>query len=208
MGLANKALHETVSNPRKSWRRRTCLDLAARRFGFSPPGPEASRSPTQLRALLAAFMRAGVAIATRKTACAHTEPMQLLSVPCMWLLKRVRRYSHIVCDICDGTVVRAGDKLDTGVVTGIVPPLLPLLLEACGPTTELTVSIQPAQGKQVVPKRKLCLPITEQRPCDNFVMLLTYLVYVMRQMGPLRSAKVLSFQSSTNPHKNVVPIPL
>ena len=49
------------------------------------------------------------------------------------------RYSHIACDFCDAYMLEWMDDPDKG--TARFPPLLPSLLAACAPSTELSLSV-------------------------------------------------------------------
>ncbi len=74
----------------------------------------------------------------------HVESYRM---PCRWLQKRMRRYSHIICDFCDATMLERSEDAGEGSASCAVPPLLPSLLAACAPSAELKLYVAPGQGK-------------------------------------------------------------
>ena len=69
-------------------------------------------------------------------------------MPCRWLLKRVKRYSHIACVFRD---LNSGiEELDEGISTCSIPPLLPSLVADCAPTARLSLSLGLLDGELAV----------------------------------------------------------
>ena len=63
---------------------------------------------------------------------------------CRWTKKRMRRYSHIDSEFCSSTMYeRRGTKENA---SWTVPPLLPSLLMACGPSAQLSLSVLGYRG--------------------------------------------------------------
>lgn len=74
----------------------------------------------------------------------------IVLMACRWLEKRVRRYSHIECDFNDKSMVGLSGTSDSAPANGVVPPLLPSLLAACAPSTELSLSVMSSEGKPAI----------------------------------------------------------
>lgn len=76
---------------------------------------------------------------------ASAQPISL-RVPCRWRLKRARRYSHIICNVCHEVMLQGSDTLAKRPADRAIPYALPTLLAACDLSAELALSVTPGKG--------------------------------------------------------------
>ena len=73
-------------------------------------------------------------------------------MPCRWFQKRLKRYTHILCDTYEAAMLspqtyRARRGFDKWIPSCTMPPLLSKLLAGCAPATQLSLHVQRNQGK-------------------------------------------------------------
>ena len=68
-------------------------------------------------------------------------------LPCRWLHQRIRRYSHITCNLFLARMLTLKDEPEKYTSDCVVPPVLPYLLAACAPSTELSLEVPFTLGK-------------------------------------------------------------
>ena len=148
--IANKGLHSILSRPSHAGPCKTPLNLkgaafpklagSVRKFPKGPLTSRASRWYSQLRCFYS-----GCASSPCHDLSAHSDAT---GMPCRWIQKRVKRYSHINCDFDDATMRE--QAICIGMWTAIKPPLLPSLLAACAPSAELSLHAGSLEGRPAV----------------------------------------------------------
>ena len=68
-------------------------------------------------------------------------------MPCRWLQKRGRRYSHIVCVLCSPDSFLLPEEFYWGGPISSIPPLLHFLLADRGPTAQFSLIVEGRDGE-------------------------------------------------------------
>ena len=186
--LANAGVHDVLLRPTRTVACKRRLDLEEFDCLF---GPHSGRRQEAHRSFLCNYKRPVDAQCV--TSAGHTLPtasqrmhMPLKSylMPRRWLRERIMRYNHISCPFCD-TMLPADGALDEG---DALPPMLPSLLEACGPSAGLSLSVPPQMGKPAVANKKnCCLPCAGlgQPPYPSTVQLSLRICMYIIPIGPM-----------------------
>lgn len=106
-------------------------------------------------------------------------------MPCRWLLKRAKRYHHILCNFSDATMIGEAVNRIKFIGDATAPPLLPHLLATCAPAAMLALTVDHDQGKlvQAIDLKLLC---HTGNPYSHTTYIIGSLcTYSMRQMKAL-----------------------
>ncbi len=130
----------------------------------------------------------------------HFQAVYYLSeqVPCRWILKRIKRYSHISCEFSDAVLERR-DNPDEKSPDSVAPALLPAVLSTCKSSAVLSFSVKAHQGRasllpaisivrdKYITQCRMTLPSDHPSCCAGNQSTSSRLVLYMSSSTPARS---------------------
>ena len=93
---------------------------------------------------------------------------------CSWLQQRIKRYRYIVSPLCD-SLLEERNEIEKG-PNCVARSVLASLLAARAPSAEVSLSVQPHQGKPATPN--VCKAVLGGRRRNKFIPALCVLVHL------------------------------